>query len=219
MSRPVYLLTAIASLFLFLGLGPAPKKPALTGKEAIARLKKGNQRFAQAQLTHPNLDEARRTKVATGQRPFAVIVGCSDSRVPPELIFDTGLGDLFVIRLAGNIITGAALGSIEYAVEHLHSPLVVVLGHERCGAVTAALAGGKPGGNVATLVDAIRPAVVETRERSGDRLDLTVRANARRGAEQIRSSQPLLRKAIAEGRLTVVSARYDLDDGVVTFLK
>ncbi|MBI5471843.1 MAG: carbonic anhydrase [Ignavibacteriae bacterium] len=187
--------------------------------EAMAKLKVGNFRFAANQSAHPNQVEQTRKSVANGQKPFAVIVGCADSRVPPEILFDQGIGDLFVVRVAGNLADDAVIGSIEYAVEHLGSRLVVVLGHERCGAVKATLDGGHPEGHIGALVKAIAPAVEKVRGKGGDELDNAVKLNARLVAEQLRASKPILAEQVAKKKIKIVAARYDLDTGVVEFLE
>jgi carbonic anhydrase len=130
--------------------------------------------------------------VVTGQHPFAVILTCSDSRVPPEVIFDQGIGDLFVIRNAGNIVDDVVIGSIEYAVEHLHTPLVIVLGHQQCGAVTAALKGGKATGHIASVIEKILPAVADARKQPGDSLLNAIDANVARMVNELRASHPVL---------------------------
>ncbi len=127
--------------------------------QALQTLLDGNKRFAAGRQLHPNQGKERRDEVAKGQKPFAIIVGCSDSRIPPEILFDQGIGDLFIIRLAGNIVDDMALGSIEYAADHLGSRLVVVLGHSKCGAVTATAQGGEAHGHIGSIVKAIAPAV------------------------------------------------------------
>ncbi len=146
--------TFLATLFLITSNGDSfSQEPAApTADGALKLLKDGNDRFAQDKLAPRNLGAERRAVLAKGQKPFAVVLACADSRVPPELIFDQGLGDLFVLRVAGNLTDPLILGSIEYAVEHLHSPLVVVLGHEKCGAVDAALTKKAFPGNLGTLV-------------------------------------------------------------------
>ncbi|HLP43294.1 MAG TPA: carbonic anhydrase, partial [Fibrobacteria bacterium] len=163
-----------------------------------------------------------RSMVAKAQLPFAVIVGCADSRVPPEILFDQGLGDLFVVRVAGNVIDDHALGSIEYAVEHLGAHLIVVLGHERCGAVSAACQGGEAGGHVGSLLHEIQPAVeVAHRYVKGQAqmlLPTAVRANVERVVDQLKGSWPILGPEVREGKVTVMGAIYDLDDGLVEFL-
>jgi len=187
--------------------------------EALARLMSGNARYAEGFAGHPNGDAPRRVAVAQTQRPFAVILACADSRVAPELIFDQGLGDLFVVREAGNVVDDHALGSIEYAVEHLHAPLIVVLGHERCGAIAAArdtaAAHAHAEGHIESLVAAIRPAVEAT---AGQDAEATCRANVRNVVKALRASDPILGHAADGGKLEVVGAYYDLDTGTVTFL-
>ena len=193
------------------------QRSAPSADDPLARLLAGNARFRAAMAIHPDQSPARRFTVAMGQHPFACVLTCADSRVPPEVIFDQGLGDLFVIRIAGNIAGDAVLGSIEYAAAHLHVPLVMVLGHEKCGAVEAALQGEQPG-HVRSLVRAIRPAVTAARGLAGDPLDNAVRQNARLVARQIRESGPVLRDLVAAGRLQVVAARYSLDTSEITLL-
>jgi carbonic anhydrase len=192
---------------------------ALSPDQALARLRAGNARFVKHQEQHPDISFSRRRALArTGQHPFAVILGCADSRVPPELVFDEGLGDLFVIRDAGNVIDDQVLGSIEYAVEHLGVRLVVVLGHEQCGAISAAVAGGEAPGHIKAVVDSLKPAVDQTAGQPGDHVHNCVLANARRAAGQIRESEPLLKHATAHGQLMVVAADYDLESSKVIFL-
>ncbi|HEY7392870.1 MAG TPA: carbonic anhydrase [Bryobacteraceae bacterium] len=143
---------------------------ALTADTALTRLLDGNQRYARHKERHPDQSAARQKELAGGQHPFAVILGCADSRVPPELLFDQGLGDLFVIRVAGNIVDDAVLGSIEYAVEHLGTKLILVLGHENCGAVSAAVEGGEAAGHLRAVGTAIQPSVVGTAKDPGDKI-------------------------------------------------
>jgi carbonic anhydrase len=158
---------------------------------------------------------ARRAEVAGGQHPFAIVVGCADSRVPPEAIFSQGIGDLFVIRVAGNVIDDDMLGSIEDAVEDFGVPLVVVLGHERCGAVQAALSTEPVPGHVDAVVRRIRPAMARAWQQPGDLLDNAVRANV---AASVHASAPTVAPLVQKGRVKVVGARYDLDTGAVQFL-
>lgn len=185
---------------------------------SLQKLIDGNKRFTDSKPTHVNQTSERRLDVAKGQKPFAVVVTCSDLRVPPEIIFDQGLGDLFVIRTAGNIIDDIGLGSIEYAVEHLGVQLIVVLGHEKCGAVDAAVKGGHAEGHIQNLIEAIRPAVEKEKKNKGDLLDNSVKANALMVVKQLNSSEPILKEFVHEKKLTIVGARYDLDDGLVTIL-
>ncbi|MFA7403009.1 MAG: carbonic anhydrase [Pelobacteraceae bacterium] len=190
-------------------------------EEAVKRLLEGNRRYIAGKNSANHRTAKRRTEVAKGQHPFAVIVGCSDSRVPPEILFDQGIGDLFVVRSAGNVIDDVAIGSIEYAVEHLGVQLVVVLGHERCGAVDATLKGGAVGGKLKTVVDAIKPAVEKAKAKGQvsqgcDLLCASVKSNSRMVAEKLRKSGPALTDPIENGLLRVVGAYYELDSGVVS---
>ena len=186
--------------------------------EALARLMAGNQRYVRHKEQHPDQSLARRKELEAGQHPFAVILSCSDSRVPPELLFDEGLGDLFVIRVAGNVVDDAVLGSIEYAVEHLGTKLVMVLGHEKCGAVSAAVEAETGAGHIKALVAAIRPSVEASAKEPGDRIHNCVIANARRVAQQVRESEPVLKDAVEKRLVKVVAADYALDSGKVKLL-
>lgn len=196
---------------------PAKDQPSVSSDEAGLRLKDGNARFVLgSRASKPSLAR-QRANLAEGQRPFAIIVGCADSRTSPEILFDQPLGSLFVVRSAGNLVEDLDLGSIEYAVEHLGARLVVVLGHERCGAVAAAVAGGHAPGHIDKLVKAISPAVALTKGKAGDAVENAMMENARRVAAQIRASKPSL-KSLAHGEdVVVLPARYDLDTGVVTW--
>ncbi len=187
-----------------------------TGDEALAKLMAGNTRFVAGQFSHPNQTAARREEVSSdGQHPFAIILTCSDSRVPPEVIFDQGIGDLFVIRVAGNIADDVVTGSIEYAAEHLHTPLLVVLGHSKCGAVTATAAGGELEGHLPSLAKIIQPAVERAKGEPGELVPNAIRLNALLTADGLKS-QPVLAHLIEAGRLKVVAAHYDLDGGQVS---
>jgi carbonic anhydrase len=216
--KRVMVAISVLMLSAFSAVTAMSEDSAAGGPGARQTLLEGNKRYVEARLSHPDQTTERRVELETGQHPFAVILSCSDSRVPPEVIFDQGLGDLFVIRLAGNIVDDAALGSIEYAVEHLGVKYVMVLGHERCGAVDATVKGGEAPGHIATLVKAIQPALEKARKQQGDLLDNTVRANALMVAQQLRSSGPILAGSVKKGELTIEAARYDLDEGVVTLL-
>jgi carbonic anhydrase len=194
-----------------------PASP-LPPDQALARLMEGNRRYARDKEQHPDETLTRRKELENGQHPFAVILSCADSRVPPELVFDQGLGDLFVVRIAGNIVDDDDLGSIEYAVEHLKTRLIVVLGHEKCGAVSAAVEGANDPGHLNSLLSAIQPAVEETRNVPGDKIHNCVIANARRVARQIRESEPVMKELVQRGAVKVVAADYALDSGMVTLL-
>lgn len=197
-------------------------RPEITDPDtALAHLMDGNVRFVEAAMVHPAQDPEHRLRVSRGQRPYAVVLTCSDSRLPPEVIFDQGLGDLFVVRVAGNIVDAALLGSIEYAVGHLDVPLVVAMGHESCGAVEATLESvqhhTRPHGDVAALVDAITPAVPIAEKRAGDLLDNTIRVNAEMSRDRVAASAELA-EPLKTGRLKVLAAYYSLDDGKVGVL-
>jgi carbonic anhydrase len=196
----------------------AEEKTVLTPDEALARLKDGNKRYVESHLSHPHQDAQRRSALSSEQHPFASILCCADSRVSPEIIFDEGLGDLFVVRVAGNIIDDAVIGSLEYAVEHLHTPVVLVVGHRRCGAVQAAIGGGEPKTHIQTLVQAIAPAVAEARKLSGDLVDNTVAANVRLAVGQLKESEPILKENVGRNRIKIVGGVYDLDTGVVSLM-
>jgi carbonic anhydrase len=213
------------------GLGVAPAARAAgtertgpTPDEALARLAEGNRRFVAEAPQRAAQGRERRLAIAAAQHPFAVLVGCSDSRVPPELVFGCGLGELFVVRAAGNTVDRAALGSIGYAVAELGVPLVVVLGHERCGAVAAAVEVAKHDAAlpaaIGELVAPIIPAVLKVQGAKGDLLDNAVRENVRRVVEGVRrATDPILSAPLTSGRLKVVGACYDLEDGTVEFLE
>jgi carbonic anhydrase len=197
------------------------KMSALTAEEALARLSEGNRRYVADETVGPNRSQERRLDVAKGQEPFAVILACSDSRVPPELIFDQGLGDLFVVRTAGHVMDNAVLSSIRFAVTRLRIPLVMVLGHQRCGAVEAALAAvADPvsvAADLAPLLDGIRPAAEQVNDRTDDRLDHAVRAHVVFTVGRLQQD-PVLAQAVAEGQLRIVGACYDLDTGRVEII-
>ncbi len=197
----------------------AAKPAGLTADEALRRLMEGNERYAAGKPTHPDQTNERRAGLAAGQAPFAIVLTCSDSRVAPELFFDQGLGDLFVIRNAGNVLDDHVIGSMEYAVEHLHVPLIVVVGHEKCGAVSAAVAGGEVPGHLRSVVEAIVPAMERAANLPGDKVENAVRANALRAAEILTRVEPILKEAVSRSNLLVVAARYDLSSGKIQILK
>jgi carbonic anhydrase len=207
--------------------GRAADRPAAApnADTVLAELLEGNQRFMKGEATHSGRKPTDFARLAEGQSPEAVVVGCADSRVPPELIFDQGVGDLFVVRVAGNVISGAGAsvkGSIEYAVAELNVPLVLVLGHSQCGAVKAALkhldANDAPPGAIGDLVATIRPAVLQARDRPGNLLDNAIRANVQRGVERLRTLEPILADRVKDGKVKVVGATYDLRGGKVTLV-
>ncbi|MBA3832546.1 MAG: carbonic anhydrase [Chthoniobacterales bacterium] len=176
-------------------LVPAADHPAasLSASEALARLKEGNLRFATSEVSQGKPTAARRAETASTQHPFAIIVGCADSRIPPELVFDQNLGDLFVVRSAGNLVDDHALGSIEYAVAHLGARLIVVLGHSRCGAVMAALESDHAPGHIQSLVRDIQSAIKAAKGKRGDALAAAISENAREVADEIKAKAALWR--------------------------
>ena len=190
----------------------------ISADSVLAELKTGNAHHMAHRYQHPHETLERQRQLVSGQHPHAEILSCSDSRVPPEIIFDQGLGDLFTIRVAGNVASDTEIGSLEYGAEHLHVPLIVVLGHENCGAVTAAVQGGPPEGHIAALVDLIKPAVEKTRGMSGDPVSNAVRVNVEMVVRQLRSSTPILSELVAHGKLRIVGAVYSIQTGSVTWL-
>ena len=209
-----------STLFASLALVGAGHKSEdkVTADSALAELSAGNAHHVAHRYQHPHETANRQRELVSGQNPHAEILSCSDSRVPPEVIFDQGLGDLFIVRVAGNVASDTELGSLEYGAEHLHVPLLVVLGHQHCGAVTAAVEGGEAEGHIAALVKLLRPAVEETRKLPGDPVENAVKANVEMVAKQLRTSTPVLAELVAQGKLRVVGALYSLDTGKVTWL-
>ena len=197
-------------------------RTSLTPDQALAALKEGNDNFITDAPFRGVQGRERRVEIVRGQAPLAVLVSCSDSRVPPELLFGRGLGELFIVRNAGNTVDTTALGSIQYAVAELGVPLVLVLGHERCGAVDAAVKVVKDNatfpGAIGQMIEPILPAVIKAQAQSGDLLDNAVRENVRRVVSRLRSAtEPLLLEPQRAGKLRIVGARYDLEDGDVDF--
>ncbi len=204
---------------------PVPRS-SLSPDQALALLKEGNARFVADAPFGAAVGRQRRVELAGGQAPFCVLVGCSDSRVPPELLFSRGLGELFIVRNAGNTVDTAAMGSIEYGIGVLGCPLLVVLGHERCGAVAAAVdvlqRNATFPGVIGEMIQPIIPAALAARTEGGDGADLVERAivtNAKRVATRVRTQSPIVQGALRDGRLKIVAARYDLDDGSVTWFE
>jgi carbonic anhydrase len=194
------------------------------GDEALQRLLAGNKRFVDDKLTGTGRDDVRRAEQAEGQTPFAIILGCSDSRVPPEVVFDEGIGDVFLIRVAGNTAASPVLvGSIEYAATTFSCPLLVVLGHENCGAVKAAVDVAKKGatlpGSLPAVVAPILPAVAKVKDQPADQLlQAATRENILATVNQLRTADPLLSELVSAGKLKVVGAEYHLTTGVVEVL-
>jgi Carbonic anhydrase len=190
----------------------------ITADSVLAELKSGNAHHVAHRYQHPHETVDRQRQLVAGQHPHAEILSCSDSRVPPEIVFDQGLGDLFTIRVAGNVATDTEIGSLEYGAEHLHIPLIVVLGHQSCGAVTAAVQGDPPEGHIAALVNLIKPAVEKSRGMSGDPVANAVRINVEMVVRQLRTSTPILSELVAHGKLKIVGGVYSLETGSVTWL-
>lgn len=204
-------------------VSPSHAKTALTPDEALEKLKDGNKRFVAAPELCQTDMQTTRAAVAKGQSPWATVLTCADSRLSPELLFGgMTLGELFVCRNAGNQADDDCLGSIEYGAEHLGSPLIVVLGHERCGAIAAACdlvdKGGEAEGYIGKMLEGILPVAESQRGKDGDYVDNTVVENARVNAEQIVQKSKIVSHLVAEGKVKVVYGRYDLDSGEVTFL-
>ena len=194
--------------------------------EALRDLIRGNERFSKGQVTGPRRRPEDFRAVAEGQYPEAVIVSCADSRVAPEILFDVGVGDIFVIRVAGNVIGGAGAsvkGSIEYAIAELHVPLIVVLGHSGCGAVKSAIkhvdAKDSLPGAIDGLVELVKPAVVKSRGMPGDALENAIRTNVELGVERLRGLGPILAPRVKDGTLKITGGVYDLKTGLVTFVR
>ncbi len=204
---------------------PAPATASfnrLMREAAVALLKEGNTRYLSGKLQHPNLDAERRAStVAEGQEPFATILACSDSREPVELIFDRGIGDLFVVRVAGNIAGVSELATVEYGVGHLNTPLLVVMGHTKCGAVTAVVKGAELHGHLPALAEKIKPAVELARTQTTDADALVpkaIRANVWQTIGTIISQSSIVREKLTAGKVQIVGAVYDLEQGTVAWL-
>ncbi|HET9949062.1 MAG TPA: carbonic anhydrase [Longimicrobiales bacterium] len=204
------------------------KSSVVPARDALARLREGNDRFVADRRGGTSVGATRRTELVNGQAPFAIVLGCSDSRVPAEIVFDQGLGDLFVIRVAGNVVSPSQVGSVEFAAERFGTRLVVVLGHSMCGAITATLEelvrpSEHRSPNLRAIVDRVRPAVEELLAREGgcigeDLVRRAVRANIRASVGHLSHGSEILEGLIAREELVVVGAEYSLETGVVHFL-
>jgi carbonic anhydrase len=220
--------SAAAAILVALAMAPAARAQhaeaagheasAVSPDQALEQLMAGNARFVAHAAKHPNQGAARMQELTGGQHPIAVVLSCSDSRVGPELVFDQGLGDVFVVRVAGNIADDASIGSIEYAVEHLGAPLIVVMGHQKCGAVTAAMSGGEAGNHIHAVVDPIMPVVAEAKKSAGDPVDAAIRLNVGRVVDQLEHTGPILAAKVGDNTLRIVGAYYSLEGGKVTLL-
>jgi carbonic anhydrase len=214
--------SAVSARSALSGLAATDPGPARSPAEVLRALMEGNKRFMSGQTTAPRRQPSDFAATAAAQRPQAVIVGCADSRVPPEILFDLGIGDLFVVRVAGNVVGGSGVvvkGSIEYAVAELSVPVIMVLGHSGCGAVKAALkhiqSSDQLPGAIRGLVDLLRPVVTRVAGRPGDPLENAIRANVVASVERLKGLTPILAPAVEKGTLHVVGAVYDLRSGSV----
>lgn len=197
--------------------GRSRSERGITPDEALARLVEGNRRYTIDRPRHPHQRASQRALLAAGQHPFAAVLGCADSRVPVEIVLDQGPGDLFVVRSAGNILDDAIIGSVEYAAHEFGLALILVLGHQHCGAIRAAVdhvvSGAEEPGHISAVVERVIPAVEEARKQRGDLLDLATRANVRWVVEALRADPPILDTMVAAGHLRIVGGLYHLDDG------
>jgi carbonic anhydrase len=193
-----------------------------TGDEALQKIMDGNKRFVSGKLMKKDLGDTKRKELLKGQKPFATIITCSDSRVPPELLFDQGLGDIFIIRVAGNVVDPIALGSIEYGVEHLHTPLLLILGHEKCGAVTATVeAEGAPEGNIGAIVKKIKPAADTAKKKGGGKekvLETAISENVKNVYKDVMKSS-IVSHLVQENKLKIVGGEYMLSTGKVEMIE
>lgn len=196
---------------------PAIAQNDMTPDAALKKLMDGNKRFVDRKRQNPNQDLVRLAEVAKSQKPFAAVLGCADSRFPSEMIFDQGLGDLFVCRVAGNVATPEEIGSLEFGTLVLGAKVLVVVGHKRCGAVDATIKGAQVPGQIGSLLDAIKPAVESSKDQGGDRLENASKANVMLQAKRLKAS-PVISKLIEEKKLKVVGGYYDLDTGAVNIL-
>ncbi|MBE9036331.1 carbonic anhydrase [aff. Roholtiella sp. LEGE 12411] len=193
---------------------PNPVSP----NEAIKRLLDGNQRFLHQKRKYPDQSLEHLQLIAKAQYPFASILGCADSRVPAEIVFDQGLGDLFVVRVAGNVVSDTIIGSLEYSTAVLGSQLIVILGHRRCGAVAEAIKNEPLPGRISLIIEGIKPSLARAKLTTDDTTQDAVIANIQYQAEKLQESSTILAKLITEGKLQIVSACYDIETGKVTVI-
>lgn len=197
---------------------PVKKPQPVNPDAALKRLLEGNQRFVEGKRQNPNQSRLRLQETAVAQYPFAAILGCADSRVPAEIVFDQGLGDLFVVRVAGNVASQTAIGSLEFSTAVLGAQLIVVVGHSRCGAVVAAAKGDPLPGRIGVFVEEIKPAVARVRAKTGDLEENSIIANVQYQAQKLAESSTILGGLIKEGKLKIVGGRYDLATGKFTMV-
>jgi carbonic anhydrase len=212
--RWMHAIATAAAASCLIGAGEA----APSADAVLAELKAGNQHHVAKKYLHPHQTAARQRELATGQHPHCALLTCADSRVAPEIVFDQGLGDVFDVRVAGNIAGVSETASLEYAAEHLHVPLIVVMGHSHCGAVSAAIEGGAAPGKLPDLLAAIRPAVDQSAHEPGDRVANAVRDNVVLVVQQLLAAKPVLAELAHEGKLRIVGAVYSLETGKVDWL-
>ncbi|MBP7737385.1 MAG: carbonic anhydrase [Spirochaetes bacterium] len=221
--KPRYVgLLALALMVPVLVMG-GDKGPVISSTAALKLLKDGNARFVSGKRQYPNQGMERLEETKKGQHPFVTILSCSDSRVSVEHIFDAGIGDIFIIRVAGNVSGIDEIATMEYGTEHLHTPLLVVLGHTACGAVTAVTRGDKVGGSIPHLVGRIKPAVAKAKKKEGPEfseklLDAAIRLNVWQAIEDLFKKSDIVEELVRENKLTVVGALYHLDTGEVEWL-
>ena len=211
------MIRALVAAALCTAVVAADEKPP-SAEVVLRELTAGNDHHVTKRYQHPHQSAARQRELVAGQAPHAIVLSCADSRVTPEIILDQGLGDLFDIRVAGNVASDTELASIEYAASHLHTPVVVIMGHQKCGAVTAAAESGEAEGHLPSLLGLIRPAIERARSRPGDLIDNAVHINVENVVRQIRTSTPVLAPLVDRGALRVVGAVYSLDTGKVEWL-
>jgi carbonic anhydrase len=220
----IYFLSAIVSLFSACPGFASDAGPGISADQAIKKLADGNSRYAAGACLHSDISQARRTETAQkGQHPIATILSCSDSRVPPEYIFDQGIGDLFVIRVAGNVADTDEIGSAEYGVDHLGTPVLMVLGHSKCGAVTAVATGAELHGSIPALVENIRPAVDKAKQKNpsaqGDALvSDSITLNVWQSIEDMLKKSAIIRARAKAGEVKIIGALYDIETGKIHLL-
>jgi carbonic anhydrase len=202
------------------GLFPfSPDEQEFSASEALKKLKEGNKRFVAGKLLHPNDSPERRAELYEAQNPFAIIFGCSDSRVPPELIFDQGLGDIFVIRVAAHVADQLSVASIEFAAKYFRIPLLVVMGHEQCGAIIAASSGKDLGENLNSLGSKIKPSIDAAKEKGDENLiSRTIELNVRKTIEELPARSEIIKEFVNNRKLMITGAVYDMKSGEVKFL-
>jgi len=212
MNKITFTLLTLASVFTFAANGQ------VSADSALVRLKEGNTRFIMGKSVRPHQDLERIKEISLGQKPFAIIVGCSDSRVQREIIFDQGLGDLFIVRTAGQVSSYASWGSIEFGNAVLGAKLIVVMGHTKCGAVAAACKVPDVPGHIVTLINSIKPAAQIAKKQGGDEVENAVKINVALQVQQLQNMEPVLTKALANGQTKIVGAVYNLETSKVAFL-